>query len=242
MSTLQDLPLELHLLILQSSSLDTLNLVNYRAVSPLWRAIIDTNKKMQERLFLRPLPSPIIPAALIGIAIIAVIRPVPITTEFEFNEGLYDMTLKAYTWADPHVRDRMHPILNDLARWLHLLNHNFVRVPSAWAAVPAPPSMRFCGMKQLWNKVIPHHNADSPALWRAMYLSLNQNDRFNIYWALDMRSWAKVWERIGRGVHINTATGANLRDLETQYRLVLRRMVGLLDENEDGEVVSKRKF
>jgi len=233
MPTLQNLPLELHLFILQSSSLDAYDLVHYRAVSPLWRAIIDINRNIQERLFLRPLASPILPAAIIGIAVIAVIRPVPITTEFEFNDGLYEMALKAYTWTDPHVRGRIHPMLNDFARWVHLLNHNFVRVPSAWAIAPAPPSMRFCGMKQLWNKVIPQHITDSPAMWRAMYISLNQYDQFNLYWALDLRSWAKVWERVGRGVHLNTATGAKLRDLETQYRLVLRRMVELLDEYED---------
>jgi hypothetical protein len=88
MSSLQDLPPELHLYILQSSSLDILDLVRYRAVLPLWRAIIYTNKKFQERLFLRPLPSPILPVALIGTPIIAVIRPVPITTTNEYNKGL----------------------------------------------------------------------------------------------------------------------------------------------------------
>ncbi|EAT85607.1 hypothetical protein HBH56_036210 [Parastagonospora nodorum] len=241
MSSLQDLPLELHLYILQSSSLDILDLVRYRAVSPLWRAIIDT-KKFQERLFLRPLLSPILPVALIGIAIIAVIRPVPITTTTEYNEGLYNMTLKAYTCADPDVRSRLHPIVNDLGNRMHLLNHNFVRTRSAWVTSFAPPSMRFRGMKQLGSKIFPHYNANSPASWRAMSLSQNQYDQFQIYWALDMRLWAKTWERVGRGVYNNTVIGAKMRDLETQCRLVLRQMVGLLDEDEDGEVVSKRKF
>jgi hypothetical protein len=152
------------------------------------------------------------------------------------------MTLKAYTCADPDVRSRLHPIVNDLGNRMHLLSHNFACPRSAWVTSFAPPSMRFRGMKQLGSKIFPHYNANSPPSWRAMSLSQNQYDQFQIYWALDMRLWAKTWERVGRGVHDYTFIGANMRDLETQFRLVLRQMVRLLDEDEDGEVVSKKKF
>jgi hypothetical protein len=200
MPNLVDLPVELHLSILERPPLTILDLIRLRVTSIYWHTIIETTKAIQERLFLRPLAFPHSMSPNhnhIRLDIHTIVRHVPSTIWNDHDHGLYEMIWLLDVDADDMEYRYCHlnPFVQNMGNWMHLINRHFhhaERVNSCYGTPPPPLSLHFRELDEL--KILTFHgHDDSVASWHNILVSRALMHSFQVCWSIGMRFGAREY-------------------------------------------------
>jgi len=206
MPTLEDLPNELQLLIIERPTFTAMDLIRFSATSSRWRTLIHTCRALQERLFLRPLDNP--PLEDLTLDIRVIVRPIPITIRNDFSDRIHEMTLEIHSNYDSHL----NPVVLDLGHWAHLISPHFKgpqeTVDTRRTSHPLPRALRFHDFAELSRLL--SSRTDPDASWRDMLVTRHPVRRMHVHWTSDLRRQAGNNDFVTH-LHIVSTEGENMR-------------------------------
>jgi hypothetical protein len=204
MSTINTMPNEILLKILERHSFSLLDLLRISGTCWQWRRITQTSTLLQERLWLRRKQPPKClqkPRRMTDQSNINVlVRRRPATIWNDYEENMWEMT-----WCQDEEAKTIpwprNPIVSNLEDFLHIVNPHFIHQPpyqgcNVRAFADMPLTLCFSGIKDLQAKA---HNIDVPMneLWRRMFLSQHCIHKVGIKLDIDIRYGARNFRSIG---------------------------------------------